>query len=361
MSENGPSFTLRVILAVAGSGLALVIINQAADFIVPLLLAWIVVLSASPLFFWLRAKKVPGGVAFVATFLAILAVGGFLVVTVIVAVDQLLELLPTYADEIADVKESVEGFLTGLRINEPSAAGTADLVDPGKIMDLYAALIQGVAAVLSSIVLIFMAIIFMLIELFYMPGKIEAELETGNDYVRRLVAFNTEIRTYVSITTWVGLLTGALDTVFFVIMGVPLPLLWGILAFLLSYIPVIGFWLAAIPPTILAYLESGPLTALIVFVGIILINGFADEVLKPKFMGEGLDLAPIMVIFSVTIWTAVLGPMGAIVGVPVTMIIKELVLAADERNAWIGRLIGKGGRNAASSGSEEHPAASAGS
>ena len=90
MSENSPSFTLRVILAVAGIGLALVIVNQAADFIVPLLLAWIVVLSASPLFFWLQTKKVPGWMAFAATFLAILAVGGFLVVTIIVAVDQLL-------------------------------------------------------------------------------------------------------------------------------------------------------------------------------------------------------------------------------------------------------------------------------
>ncbi len=75
-------------------------------------------------------------------------------------------------------------------------------------------------------------------------------------------------------------------------------------------------------------LESGPLAALIVFVGIILINGFADEVLKPKYMREGLDLAPIMIIFSITIWTAVLGPMGAILGVPVTMILKDLVLEA---------------------------------
>jgi predicted PurR-regulated permease PerM len=145
-----------------------------------------------------------------------------------------------------------------------------------------------------------------------MPRKIANELELGNDYVRRLSDFSVDIRRDISITTWIGLLAGALDTIFFVIMGVPLPLLWGILAFLMSYIPVVGFWLAATPPTILAWLESGPVAAIIVFVGIILINGFADEVLKPKFMGKGLDLAPIMVIFSITIWTAVLGPMGAI-------------------------------------------------
>ena len=97
-------------------------------------------------------------------------------------------------------------------------------------------------------------------------------------------------------------------------------------------------------PTILAYLESGPLAALIVFVGIILINGFVDKVLKPKFMGEGLDLAPIMNIFSITIWTKILGPLCAILGVPVNMILKDLVLEADEPNRLNPRLIGKADR-----------------
>lgn len=344
MSQNGLSFTLRFVIGVAALGLALFFVSQAAGLIVPVMLAWIVVLSASPLLYWLQKKKVPGWLAFVATFLAILAVGGFLVVTLIIAVDQLAELLPTYADELQGIEQSVEEFLEGLGLDQAVAAGTARLIDPGKVLEIYASLIAGAVEALSSILLIFMAIIFMLIEAFNMPGKVAAELKAGNDYVRRLADFNVDIRRYVSITTWVGLLTGTLDTIFFMIMGVPLPLLWGILAFLLSYIPVIGFWLAAIPPTILAFLESGPLAALVVFVVIILINGMADEVLKPKFMGEGLDLAPIMVIFSVTIWTAVLGPLGAILGVPITMIIKELVLEADEQNSWIARLMGKGDR-----------------
>jgi len=342
IQDNELSFTLRVILGVAGLGIAVVAINQAAGFIVPLLLAWIVVMSASPLFFWLRGKNAPGWLAFVLTLLAIILVGGALVATLIIAVDQLAELLPTYAEELDSFKASVADFLAGLGLESENSQAGAELVDPGSVLDIYAGLIGAAAEALSSVALIFMAILFMLIELFNMPTKVAAELERGNAYVQRLTDFSSEIRRYVSITTWIGLLTGILDTIFFMVMGVPLPLLWGILAFLLSYIPVIGFWLAAIPPTILAYLESGPLAAVVVFVGIILINGFADEVLKPKIMGEGLDLAPIMVIFSITIWTAVLGPLGAILGVPMTMIVKELVLAADERNAWVARLMGKG-------------------
>ncbi len=359
MPQKSLSFTLRFILGVAGLGIALLTVHQAAGFIVPLLLAWVIVLSASPLFYWLRKKNAPGWLAFIVTFLAIIAVGAFLVITLIVAVDQLFELLPTYTDEIDAIKQSIADFLAGTGLAQATSSSTADLIDPSKIMDLYAGLLSGLVEALSNVALIFMAIIFMLVEAFNMPRKIAAELDAGNDYVRRLSSFSLDIRRYISITTWIGLLTGALDTVFFMIMGVPLPLLWGILAFLLSYIPVIGFWLAAIPPTILAWLESGPIAAIVVFVGIILINGMADEVLKPKIMGEGLDLAPITVILSITIWTAVLGPMGAILGIPVTMIIKELVLEADEQNAWIARLIGKGDEKSPSdkSESEETPSA----
>ncbi len=353
MSQNGLSFTLRFILGVAGLGIALVVVNQAAGFIVPLLLAWIIVLSASPLFYWLQKKKAPGWLAFVVTFLAILAVGGFLLVTLIIAVDQLAELIPTYTDELESLKKSVAEFLASIGLDQENASATGQLIDPGKVLDIYLAFIAGAVEAFSNIALIFLTIIFMLIEAFNMPSKVVAELDAGNDYVRRLADFSVGIRRYVSITTWVGLLTGVLDTIFFIVMGVPLPLLWGILAFLLSYIPVIGFWFAAIPPTILAFLESGPIAALVVFVGIILINGLADEVLKPKFMGEGLDLAPIMVIFSVTIWTAVLGPMGAILGVPMTLIVKELVLEADEKNRWIAYLMSKGEKKPPSEGGED--------
>ncbi|MCJ7536227.1 MAG: AI-2E family transporter, partial [Anaerolineales bacterium] len=114
---------------------------------------------------------------------------------------------------------------------------------------------------------------------------------------------------------------------------------WGITAFLCSYIPTLGFWLAAIPPTIMALLEFGPVQALVVFLCVVLINGFAENVIKPKYMGEGIDLSPLMVVFSVIFWAAVLGPMGAILGVPVSLLFKELIFEADDQNRWIAKLM----------------------
>ena len=171
MSRGGLSFTLRFILGVAGTGIALIVVKEASGIIVPVLLAWIVVLSASPLFFWLQEKKAPGWLAFAVTFLAILAVGGFLVVTLIVAVDQLGELIPTYEDEILSIKESIADFLAGVGLDRGNSSATGDLFDPGKLLDLYASLIGGVVEAVSSVVLIFMTIIFMLVEAFNMPRK----------------------------------------------------------------------------------------------------------------------------------------------------------------------------------------------
>ena len=172
-----------------------------------------------------------------------------------------------------------------------------------------------------------------------MPGKIAAEVNKGNDYVGRLADFAKDLRSYVAITTLVGLVVGVIDTIFFIIMGIPLPLLWGLLSFLLSYIPVIGFWLAAIPPTIIAWLEYGLPTAVVVFLGIVIINAFFDEFVLPRYYGKGLDLSPVMVVISLPLWSAVLGSVGAILSVPITMIFKELMLEADEQNAWLARLM----------------------
>jgi len=342
MSENKLSFSLKVVFGLAAFGLTLFFMNQASEIIVQLLLAWIIVLSASPIFYWLQLKKVPGWLSFVLTLLAIVAVFGFLVVVIIIAADQLGELLGTYTEEVEDIKASVQDFIVSLGVGQSNSEAAADLFDLSVPLEFYAGLIAGIAQSLGGAIFIFLVIIFSLIEAFNMPGKIAAELKEGNDYVGRLADFAKDIRSYVFITTWVGLVVGIIDTIFFVIMGIPLPLLWGLLSFLLSYIPVIDFWMAAIPPTIIAWLEYGLPTAVVVFLGIVIINAFFDEVVKPKFYGEGLDLAPVMVILSLAVWTTILGPLGAILSVPVTMIFKELVLEADEQNAWLARLMSKG-------------------
>jgi len=347
MNQNKPlSFTIRVFLAFASLGLMLFFMIQARTIINAFLLAYIIVLSASPLLYWMMRKKVPAWLAFALTLLAIVLVFGFLVIILIVAFNRLVESIPTYATELQSSVDGFENFLADIGVEEGDLDGLfvqmAGLIDPSIVVDAAVAFLGGIVSALSNIVLIGLILIFLLVDSFGIAEKLSSEIRAGNDYIKRVAAFGADIRQYVYITTVVGFVTGVGDTIFFLILGVDFAVLWGILAFLLSYIPTIGFWLAAIPPTIITWLEFGSLRALIVFLGIVVINGFAENVVKPKYMGKGLNLSPFVVVFSVIFWSAILGPMGAILSIPMTLIFKELIFEVDDQNRWVATLMSAG-------------------
>ena len=356
-AENGLSFTLRVLLGVASVGLALFFLREAAELVNHLLLAWIIVVSASPLLFWLQRKRVPNWLAFLITLAVIIGVFGVAVLLLVVGVRQLAETVPTYASSAENLKAPLRDLVTRLGIDSPDASAVIEGIGVGQLLDVILTLLKviltllmAVAEGLSNVLLIGLMVIYLLVEAFSMPAKIAKEIQLGNAYVGRLASFSGRLREYLVISTAVGLVTGILDTILFLILGVDFALLWGTLAFSLSYVPVVGFWIAAIPPTILALLEMGPAVALVVFMGIVVMNGIAENFVKPKFMSRGLNLSPFVVFVSVVFWSAVLGPLGAIFSIPMTLIVRDLILEADDRNRWLARLIsaGKDSQGAAS-------------
>ena len=182
----------------------------------------------------------------------------------------------------------------------------------------------------------------MLVQVFTTPQMLRLEIVKGNTYVQRVVVYIRNLRQYLLITAAIAVVTGVLDTILFIILGIPNPLIWGGVAAILSFVPAIGFWLAAVPPTLLALLEYGPLIAAITLAGILLINGFADNYIKPRYIGTGLDLAPFVVVFSVIFWALILGPAGAIIGVPLTMLFKTLLFEPDDQLSAMARIMGSG-------------------
>jgi predicted PurR-regulated permease PerM len=179
----------------------------------------------------------------------------------------------------------------------------------------------------------------LLVDAVGVPAKMAAYLKAENPFILRLERYTMLVRRYIGITTIVGFVTGVLDTILFTLVGVEFALLWGIIAFLFSFIPTIGFWIALIPPVTLAYLQFGFPTALLVFLGIVIINGFAENIVKPRYMGIGLDLSFFTVFFSVVLWSAILGSLGAILSIPLTLAFKVLILEGDESGRWFFDLI----------------------
>ncbi|RME42204.1 MAG: AI-2E family transporter, partial [Chloroflexi bacterium] len=333
------SATFRLLLALAALGLAVVALQNWASLINAMVLGFLVVLPATPLLYWFQRKGLPNWVAYsltVAVFVvALLGLVTFLAVTV----NRLLARLPLYLDQLQGLVQTLGQQLAGLGIDVGDTAALASLIDPARLFGLASDILLSFANALSDTLLVLFIVAFMLAEAFSLPAKVARQIQLGNAWCSRATRFNNGVRRYVTITAQLGLLAGLLDTLLLLALGVEFAVLWGFLSFLLSFVPTIGFWIALIPPLFIALLSLGWVKALAILLGYVLVNGLVDSVLKPRLMGAGLDLSPMVVFLSLVFWGMVLGPLGAILAVPLTMAVKELVLEADSENRWIAELM----------------------
>lgn len=340
MSESkNLSKTLRLLIGLACFGVAVLALQPFVSLFNSTFLALIIVLSVAPVLHWLKGKGLPNWLAFLLAMLAIIVVFVALVLFLAFSLGQLTEAVPQYVAQLNVAKDTLASRITSLGIDPAPFQTFLELIDPQKLINVVANLAAGLVGAISDVVLVVLIIAFLLVESFSLPARLQKLAPFGAERWERAAKFGSDTRRYVVITTYVGAVTGFGNAVLLLVLGVDFAVLWGVVAFLLSYIPVVGFWLALIPPFVLALLEFGLPTALIVLAGFVLINGSAENIVKPKLMGEGLDLAPSVVFLSLIFWTAILGPLGAILALPMTMAVKQLLLQADEQNRWVAALI----------------------
>ena len=166
---------------------------------------------------------------------------------------------------------------------------------------------------------------FMISAAISLPGAARLGLDPRASVVGRIGTLTGDIRHYMTILTVINFLVGLGDTVFLMILGVDYALLWGLLAWFMGYIPSIGFIIALIPPVLMAYAQYGLGTALIVLLGYVLINGGVQNFVQPKMMGQGLKINPLVVFVGLFVWGFLLGGMGAILAVPLTVLVLTLM------------------------------------
>ena len=162
--------------------------------------------------------------------------------------------------------------------------------------------------------------------------------EVGGQGMDRFTDLTKDVQQYISITTVINALTGLINATFLWIVGVEFAVLWGILAWLTGYIPVVGFWLGIIPPVLLAWVQLGPGMAIVVFLVLSIINGGTENFVKPRMMGEGLNISPLVIFVSLVFWGWVLGGVGAILAVPLTLMVLSILRSFDATK-WIARLV----------------------
>ncbi len=312
-------------------------VKAADDIMVPFLLAvFIATIAATPVF-WLHRRRVPFGLAIAAVALALIVALVGVGALVADSARAFLEQMPFYQKRLLELAGGTMEMLRSLGI-DLSGVPLLEAFDPGEVFAMAGNTLLGFGSVLSNGFLILLTVIFMLAEATSFPRKLRDVLSDPDDlpYFER-VAEN--INRYFGIKTTVSLGTGVTVTLFLALVGVDFPVLWGLLAFMLNYVPTIGSFIAALPPVLLALVQLGPTHAAVAAAGYVAVNIVLGSVVEPRFMGRGLGLSTLVVFLSLVFWGWVLGPVGMLLSVPLTMTVK-IALEANPGTVWAAHLLG---------------------
>jgi len=334
------SRTARGILTLAALVIILAGMREAASLLLPFLVsAFLALICASPLF-WLKSKGVPSVVAVLLVGVVLLGVLSLLGVVIGSSVNDLYQALPDYQISFQELIVEFRAWLSYQGIDLPEGFLT-DTFSPGWVMRFAASLLSGVGGVIANAFVILLTVVFMLVEASSFPVKLRAVLtDPGASFVH-FTTIAENINRYLALKTLVSLATGFLAWIWLAIIGVDFAILWGLLTFLLNYIPNIGSIIAAVPPTLLALIEFGPGSALLVVIGYLVINTTLSSVVEPRLMGQGLGLSTLVVFMSLVFWQWVLGPVGMLLSVPLTMTLK-IALGSHQDTRWLAVLLGSG-------------------
>jgi predicted PurR-regulated permease PerM len=314
--------------------------RAAAGMLVPFFLAlFIAVLCTGPLDF-LRKIGLPRWLAVTIVVLGLLGIGTAVGTLLGSSIFDFTRGLPLYQRRLETEIQALLGWVRSFGY-DVSGDFVMRYFELGKILDLVGIILTALRGVLTNTVLILITIIFILIEASGVPIKLRAALgeAEGASAFETISRFSEDVRRYIGIKTMVSLGTGALVAAWLAYLGVEYPLLWGLLAFVLNYIPTIGSYIAAIPGVLFAYLQLGPGAGLAATIGYLVVNTLMGNVIEPRVMGRGMGLSTLVVFVSLVFWGWVLGPVGMLLSVPLTVILKR-ALELREGTRWIGVLLG---------------------
>lgn len=331
--------TLRDLLFVCAALVVVVVGIQAASIVlVPFLLALFIAIVCNPLIRWLMRWRLPQWAAITLVLLTICLLGFLLARLVGQSLTDLTRSLPQYQQQV--------GSQLGLLIDRLAASNIEldrqqllSYLDPSVLMALAVRLLGGLGGVLGNVFLILLTVVFMLLEASSIPGKIHLALRDPAMKLRQIDRFLEAVNRYLAIKTMVSLGTGLLIGLMLWAFGVKYYVLWGVLAFLLNYIPNIGSIIAALPVLAQVIVLQGPTTTILVAGGYVLINMVMGNVIEPRWLGRGLGLSTLVVFLSLMFWGWLLGPVGMLLSVPLTIILK-IALEASPEGHWLAVLLG---------------------
>ena len=327
----------RALLIAASLIIVIAGVKAAKTLILPFLLAMFLAMVTLPLLNWMRDKKVPTPLAVLATLILALSIVVGLGVMIGGSVSSISDEIPKYRERLEEISGDAIAQLEAWGLPVSQEVFT-DLVQPDKVWEYAQTGLRGIATALSNLFLVLLTIVFVLFEAAGIPAKLQKAFGDRRNS-ERYEKIKSEIQQYLRAKTVISLTTGFLVGIGLWIVGVDFAFLWAALAFVLNYIPNLGSIIAAVPPVLLAMVQLGPVQALTVAVIFIAVNVVLGNVVEPYLVGRKVGLSTLFVFLSLVFWGWVWGPVGMLLSVPLTMIVKIMLEnTADLR--WIAILLG---------------------
>jgi predicted PurR-regulated permease PerM len=314
-------------------------LKLAAPMVTLLLISLFIAMVSAPGVLWLLSKRVPPTLAAVLVMLAVIAVMLGFAALLGTSTNSFVRALPVYRAQLNDQMALVLNWLQGHNI-DISALNLLKSIEPGSVMSIAGNVFTAIGGALGNSLVIMVVVIFVLLEVPGFSRKYRAAFPQSEDSMRRIGLITGNVVSYLALKTLVSAITGLLAGTLVAAAGVDFALLWGLLAFLLNYIPTFGSIIAALPPVMLALVQSGSGTALVVGLGFAVINLVMGNVVEPRLMGRSMGLSTLVVFLSLLAWGWILGTAGMFFAVPLTMALK-IVLESDPDARWLAVLMGQ--------------------
>lgn len=337
-SKTGQAFivTAAFIIILAG-------IKHSGDILIPVLLALFIALVAEMPLSWMQGKGLPRWIGLIVVIFVGLLIEILLIAFIGETINNITASFPVYEQRIIAIMQNLQSILSGLgfTVNQKTIDNVVSHFNPTMVMGLLGNIVSELGKILSNGFVVFFMVVFILLDLPSLPAKLKKISPTSNTTEIRIRQFSHTLKNYLSVYTAISLLTGILITIWLSILGVDFPILWGFLAFMLNFVPSIGSIIAAIPAILLAFLQGGLNLGLMTTLCFVTVNVLIGNIISPKVMGKELDLSTLVVFLSLIFWGWLLGPVGMLFAIPLTMLIK-IAIEGDKELGWLAIWLGSG-------------------
>lgn len=335
--EFAPQAMPRATIVLLGLAAAVVVVfglAAARSVVAPVVLALVLTICVHPFRRMLERRGVPRGLATGSAIVAVFALLAGFFVALYVALAQFASLLPQYAEEIEAGVQNLADGLEAIGIGAEQAETIVGGLEPSRAIEIATEFLGGITGIVFTLVIVLTLLILMAMDATYGPAILRQLQPRRPALVDALVGFTVNVRRYMVVTAALGVAQGVINWLALLVLQVPGAALWGLLSFICSFIPNIGYFIAIIPPIVFGFLSGGWPTVIAVIVVYGLVNAVVQSIIQPKVVGGAVRLSETITFVSVLFWALVVGPIGAVLAVPLTLLARTVIIDADPSIRW---------------------------